>query len=51
MPLLIIHAAIALGSLIAPRRVTEVLQRLCVTIAVMRANTRSMAAIGQTEFL
>lgn len=47
MPLLIIHAAVALASLITPRRATAPIQRILSRIAVSRANARWLVMAGE----
>lgn len=43
MPVLILHAAIAVARLLTPRRVTETIQRMLTNIAIMQTTTRWLA--------
>lgn len=49
MPVLILDAAIAFARLLAPRRVTETIQRMLTNIAIAQSTTRWLAMTASEQ--
>lgn len=49
MPMLILHAVIAVASLLIPRRIPVSIQRIITGIAVAQANARWIAMVGSAQ--
>lgn len=49
MPMLILHAVIAVASLLTPRRIPVSIQRIITGIAVAHANSRWLAMVGSVQ--